>query len=181
MDPTTIFVLILTGVVFGGAPTAGSWSHHELPSTTVQSTSGGGSEVAQAVPVLIARPMTYAFGSVPIYGGTVSTRYVVTNVAGLPVRLRGVYTSCGCTTAELRFSDGVVAGPFGMPGHELPVRYDRVLQSGESFEVVARFNPATHGLEGLGNVVRSIILEPVGHSPLELTFSATVRFDPEAT
>ncbi len=124
--------------------------------------------------VLTAQPAGFAFGRVPIAGGNVTTRFVVTNVADRPVRLERVYTSCNCTTASLEFSDGGAGGPFGMPGHELPTEYDRTVQPGESFEVQVYFNPAAHGPRGIGSVTRSIVLAPANDPPLEFVFTVTV-------
>ena len=124
--------------------------------------------------VLTAQPAVFAFGRVPIAGGNVTTRFVVTNVSDRPARLQRVYTSCNCTTASLEFSDGGAGGPFGMPGHELPIEYDRVVQPGESFEVRVYFNPAAHGPGGIGSVTRSVILEPANDPRLEFVFTATV-------
>ena len=124
--------------------------------------------------MLAAIPAVFAFGRVPINGGNVGTKFVITNVAGRPVRLLRVYTSCGCTTASLTFSDGTRAGPFGMPGHDLPIQYDRIVKPGERFEVEAVFNPAAHGPAGLGSVSRSVILETAAGPPLAFGFTANV-------
>lgn len=124
--------------------------------------------------VLTAQPTGFAFGRVQISGGYVTTRFVVTNVSDRPVRLQRVYTSCNCTTASLEFSDGGAGGPFGMPGHELPTEYDRVVQPGESFGVQVYFNPAAHGPKGIGSVTRSIVVEPANDPPLEFVVTATV-------
>lgn len=125
-------------------------------------------------PVFSAQPDGYAFGRVPINGGDVATQFVVTNVADRPVRLQRVYTSCGCTTASLAFSDGTEVGRFGMPGHDLPTEYDRVVQPGEEFEVRVLFDPAAHGPNGIGTVSRSIMLEPADEPALEFVFTVTV-------
>lgn len=127
-----------------------------------------------AAQLLLVEPATYDFGRVPLTGGDVTTRFVVTNRSNRAVRLSDVYTSCGCTTVKLQFSSGTVAGPFGMPGHELPIRYDRELQPGERIEVQVRFDPAAHGPQGVGRVTRTVVLKPVGGRAAEFTFTATV-------
>ncbi|MFQ6046301.1 MAG: DUF1573 domain-containing protein [Gemmatimonadales bacterium] len=143
-----------------------------LMSTLLPSAAPG---VAQGVAqLLVAEPAEHDFGRVPLSGGNVTTRFVVTNRGKRAIRLRDVYTSCGCTTAELEFSDGTVAGPFGMPGHDLPVRYDRELEPGERVEVLVRFDPAAHGPQGVGRVTRAVVLKPVGAPPTEFVFTATV-------
>jgi hypothetical protein len=166
-------VVILSIAVAGRGPSLGSDSD-TLPPVGVATSSATQFATLQSSTALRAQPARYDFGRVPLAGGDVTTRYVVTNVTDGPVRLRDIYTSCNCTTATLRFGDGTVAGPFGMPGHELPVSYDRVVQPGESFQVQVRFNPAAHGPRGVGHVTRSIVMKPVGGPALEFVFTATV-------
>jgi hypothetical protein len=116
----------------------------------------------------------YEFGDVPIGGGKVSTAFQVSNAGASPVRLVSVYTSCGCTTAEIEFVDGSKAGPFGMPGHELPTDIDRTVSAGENFTVRVFFDPAAHGPEGLGKVMRAVTLHTEDGTGIRLAIMANV-------
>lgn len=165
MKTTSILVLAATAMVGFGA----------LPADAVgQESQSPPPKSPEAPAVFAAQPAGFAFGDVSISGGSVTTRFEVTNVSDRPVRLQRVYTSCNCTTVALKFSDGTEAGRFGMQGHEFLTEYDRVVQPGESFEVQAFFAPATHGLDGLGDVTRIVRLEPADDPPLDFTFTATV-------
>lgn len=122
---------------------------------------------------LVAESSSYSFGSVPLTGGLVRTVYTVQNAGEEPVTIRGVYTSCMCTTAVLRAA-GRIEGPFGMPGHGPRRNIDLTLAGGESVEVEAVFDPAAHGPAGVGPVSRAVIIESTAGDPLELSFSALV-------
>lgn len=122
---------------------------------------------------LVAKSASYSFGSVPLTGGLVRTVYMVRNASEEPVTIKGVYTSCMCTTAVLRTA-GRNEGPFGMPGHGPRRSIDLMLAGGESAEVEAVFDPAAHGPAGVGPVSRAIIIESTAGDPLELSFSALV-------
>ena len=118
----------------------------------------------------------YEFGAVPINGGDVEHVFQVANEGSEPVSLVSVYTSCGCTTAVLEFADGSKEGPFGMPGHNLPIRLERPrrLGPGEIVKVRAIFEPAAHGPSGLGSVMRTVNLHTSDGGGIQVTFSANV-------
>lgn len=113
-------------------------------------------------------------GRIGIRDGVVETVFRVRNGASQPVHLAAIYTSCMCTTATLQFKDGTSAGPFGMPGHDLPTTVDRTLAPGESFEVHASFDPMAHGPDAVGPVRRGIAIHSDNGSMLELDFTADV-------
>ncbi len=114
------------------------------------------------------------FGDIAIDGGDVETVFRVSNTAHDEVELVAVYTSCGCTSAVLEFDDGSTAGPFGMPGHgDLP-EIERLVVPGESFDVRVSFDPAAHGPQGLGNIMRAVKLHARDGGTTELTITAHV-------
>jgi hypothetical protein len=128
----------------------------------------------QAESPLLAERDKHDFGDVPIDGGTVSTVFEVTNPGADPVRLVSVFTSCGCTTAEIEFPDSSTEGPFGMPGHSLPTGLDRTIGAGETLKVRVMFDPAAHGPEGLGRVMRTVTLHTADGAGLSLEIRANV-------
>jgi hypothetical protein len=130
-------------------------------------------ERQEAVPPLQSDRLRHDFGEIPIDGGVVETVFQVEN-DGEETQLVAVYTSCGCTSAVLEFGDGSTAGPFGMPGHGDPLEIDRTLAPGESFQVKLAFDPAAHGPQGLGNVMRVVSLHTRGGATAELTITANV-------
>lgn len=113
-------------------------------------------------------------GTVAIADGLVETTFRVTNRADEPTGLAAVYTSCMCTEVTLEFQDGSVEGPFGMPGHELPVTLERTLTPGETFTVRATFDPMAHGPDAVGPVQRAIAVHSDNGGMLRLDFTADV-------
>lgn len=123
---------------------------------------------------LTAEVASRDLGTVGIADGLVETEYRVTNSAGTPTELAAAYTSCMCTEVTLEFRDGTTAGPFGMPGHELPVTLTRTLAPGETFTARATFDPMAHGPEAVGPVQRAIALHSGNGGMLQLNFLVDV-------
>ncbi len=113
-------------------------------------------------------------GTVGIGDGLVETEFLVTNSAHEPTKIAAAYTSCMCTEVTLEFQDGSVEGPFGMPGHELPVTLTRTLAPGETFTARATFDPMAHGPDAVGPVQRAIALHSDNGGMLQLDFSVNV-------
>lgn len=113
-------------------------------------------------------------GTVRIADGLVETTFRVTNGADEPTGLAAVYTSCMCTEVTLEFADGTRMGPFGMPGHELPVRVERMLAPGETFTARATFDPMAHGPDAVGPVQRAIAVHSDNGGMLRLDFLVNV-------
>lgn len=123
---------------------------------------------------LVAEVATRDLGTLGISDGTVETTFRVSNGTAEPVQLVAVFTSCMCTEAVLEFQDGTTAGPFGMPGHELPVTLARTLAAGEAFDVRATFDPMAHGPDAVGPVKRAIALRSGNGGMLQLDFTVNV-------
>lgn len=123
---------------------------------------------------LMAEEATRDLGAIGIGDGLVETDFRVTNGADSPTGLVAVYTSCMCTEVTLEFEDGTTAGPFGMPGHELPVTLQRMLAPGEGFDVRATFDPMAHGPDAVGPVQRAIALHSDNGGMLQLDFAVNV-------
>lgn len=123
---------------------------------------------------LVPDRTAHDFGSIRMDGGVVTARFRVRNEAGEVLHVGDVYTSCMCTTVRLEFASGRVAGPFGMPGHDTVTRLDREFQPGEEFVAAVTFDPAAHGLAGVGPVARQVLFETASHGRLLLTLRANV-------
>jgi hypothetical protein len=121
---------------------------------------------------LTAEETSHDFGSISMANGTVSRRFVVKNSSEGSVELEKLYTSCMCTTAELKTKDGT-KGPFGMPGHASIPRLKETVLPGEEVEVNIIFDPAAHGPAGVGPIERVVTLEYEG-GVLEFDFKAMV-------
>lgn len=121
---------------------------------------------------LIADHMSYDFGRISMASGKVRHSFMMKNESGGPVNIRQMYTSCMCTTAT--WKQGQEAdGPFGMPGHGMTQRMNRMMGAGEQAEVEVEFDPAAHGPAGVGKVQRDVIVE-TEEGVVKLGFTAEV-------
>lgn len=136
-------------------------------------TPGSGAYSAGA---LVALEKSFDFGAISMENGEVSRVFQVKNEGPGPVTINKVYTSCMCTTAQIKDGSGRKYGRFGMPGHGGVSRVKIEVPSGQSVDVEAIFDPAAHGPSGVGLAQRSVYIETDSEtSPrLELSFQAMV-------
>jgi len=122
---------------------------------------------------VIADPGHYDLGDVSYSGGVVSKEYKVKNSSGKDIKLLKIATSCMCTTASAKISEKPT--PFygmEMNGISNPM-INSLIKDKEEFSVEVKFDPASHGLAGLGQVSRSVELYFDGGMS-ELTFNGNV-------
>ncbi|MCR4328269.1 MAG: DUF1573 domain-containing protein [Patescibacteria group bacterium] len=150
-------------VIVGGIVVVGSWRSQDTVPV----------QVSQVPSLLVPDESLYAFGPISMGAGKVSHAFTVRNTGDEAVRVTQLYTSCMCTTAQIRASGGD-AGPFGMRGHGFLPRINIPIEPGEEAVVEAVFDPAAHGPAGLGSVNRGVYVATDSGKPLELTFSAEV-------
>ena len=113
---------------------------------------------------------SFDFGDIPINGGLVSHEYTLTNNSNEPISIKGMKTSCTCTTAVLKYKDRT-SPKFGM--HNNPSFYSQTIQPGESATVVATFDPLFHGPDATGPITRIVdISSDAGN--YQVRFSGTV-------
>jgi len=144
-----------------------------------RSTDGGdslseGSSTSEVLGVEID-PLNYDLGNVKIDGGIVTKEYEVKNTTDKTLKLKKVATSCMCTTASFELGDKKTKY-FGMEGHgDSNPSVNIEIGPGQTGKVVARFDPAAHGPQGVGPIDRSIFLtfsDPAGVK--EMKFNGTV-------
>jgi len=123
---------------------------------------------------LTADHATHEFGDVPIGGGHVQAVFKLTNDGADSTRIVAAYTSCMCTTATLGFPDGTTAGPFGMPGHDLPLTLDRWVGAHKAVTVTVDFDPAAHGPDAIGPVERQVTIHTADGAAATVAFTANV-------
>lgn len=114
------------------------------------------------------------FGRVPIDGGKVETLFDIVNEAPGEVRLLSVATSCGCTEAVAEFADGSTVGAFDLPSDGQENDAGRKVSAGESFKVRVVFDPAAHGPDGIGELMREVILATRDGAQTRLAIRANV-------
>lgn len=116
----------------------------------------------------------HEFGRILIDGGKVETLFTIVNESLDEVRLLSVATSCGCTEAVAEFADGSTVGSFELPIDGQENHAGRKVGVGESFKVRVVFDPAAHGPNGVGELMREIILATQGGGETRLTITANV-------
>jgi hypothetical protein len=99
---------------------------------------------------LVATPLFYDFGEIPLYGGMVTTEVVLKNEGAEDIQIYAGTTSCGCTEAEV---DGV---RFGM--HTGMARTVTVRGGGET-PLTIYYDPFAHGPSGVGLAERSVFIK----------------------
>jgi hypothetical protein len=94
-------------------------------------------------------------GDVNIEGGLVKRTFELHNGNSTDLVLKGAFTSCACTKTFIEMPDGTLSKPFGM---SIPRNWYRVIKPGERFKVHVQFDPAYHGIKGVGPFRRNVYL-----------------------
>lgn len=104
--------------------------------------------------------LNYDFGTISQKDGLVNTTYAVTNTGNQEIYLKELYTSCGCTKAQLIYPDGSESGFYTMRGmaNAQDFTVGKYLKPGETVKIKAIFDPNAHGPQGVGYIKRNIML-----------------------
>lgn len=84
--------------------------------------------------------------------------FPIKNEGSKDLEIANMTTSCMCTKAFLKI-DGKNGPEFGMKGMSASSDWKGILKPGQSAEVIAAFDPAFHGPQGVGEVVRAVSFE----------------------
>ena len=114
-----------------------------------------------------------ALGNIAYKGGTVTKTFDVKNTSDKTLKLRKISTSCMCTRAKFSVN-GKESKFYGMEmSGDLNPLIDIDLPAGQTAQVTFIFDPAAHGLQGVGAVDRQItVFFDSGYKTLE--FGGTV-------
>jgi len=113
---------------------------------------------------------SYDFGDIDIFGGKVSTDYILANTGSEDVVVTNGITSCGCT-------EGEIAGEnFGM---HFDISQSVTIPVNSSVHLTAIYDPLAHGPSATGPVTRTIMLKTNSSltPELEVRFTANVTKD----
>jgi hypothetical protein len=122
---------------------------------------------------LETKETNFDFGTISMAKGKVKHSFQIKNTGEEPVIIEKIYTSCMCTTASLEI-DGKKFGPFGMQGHGFIPKINKELGPNKKALVDVEFDPAAHGLSGIGYVKRIVYLETsAGLEQLEISAKVT--------
>ena len=97
----------------------------------------------------------FDFGNINIEGGLIDHSFIFTNDSESELLIKNLFTSCGCTAAEVELSDGTRSPKFGMNDSST---WGQVVAPGEEFEVVVTYDPMAHGPNATGEMNRSVIM-----------------------
>lgn len=154
-----VIAILALGIIWYAAP-----SPHSTPAKV---------NSAPAATLSTDEPV-HDFGTISMAKGKVSHVFQLKNSGTEPVLITKIYTSCMCTEAMFVRSDGRQFGPFGMPGHGTTAILAQTIKPGETFSIMAMFDPAAHGPAGVGQIERIIYLETAGGTK-ELEIKALVQ------
>lgn len=104
-------------------------------------------------PRLEINPKEYDAGAISMAAGKIIHPYEIRNTGTGDLELSNFKTSCMCTTARLKVS-GQESPEFGM--HNNFKFWAQKIAPGETGLIEVTFDPAFHGPQGLGPVVRAV-------------------------
>lgn len=120
-------------------------------------------------------PATYDIGKVIMKDGLVTREYEIKNKSANTLRLKKVVTSCMCTKAQVVVGDAKTRFyAMEMGGAKNPI-ISLDIPGNSVAKVIVRFDPAAHGIQGVGPIDRKVFLtfmDPVGTK--EVGFSGEV-------
>ena len=111
-------------------------------------------ETHPGTPKMEISPKEYDAGTVSMAEGLVKKTYEIKNTGPGDLKIDKIWTSCVCTTAILRI-DEKQSPKFGM--HNNP-RWSGKIAPGKTGYLEVAFDPAFHGPEATGPVVRAVYL-----------------------
>lgn len=115
-------------------------------------------------------------GEIGYAKGILYHSFPIKNTGERDLEIANMTTSCMCTKVYLKV-DGKNGPGFGMKGMSAPSDWVGKLKPGQSGEIIAAFDPAYHGPQGVGQVSRIVSFETNDpQNPyLELSFEGDVK------
>lgn len=95
----------------------------------------------------------YDAGTVSMADGKIKRTFEIKNIGIGDLKIDSIWTSCHCTTARLTVNNKTSA-EFGMDKHYTSQK----IAPGEKGYLEVTFDPAFHGPQGIGSIVRAIYL-----------------------
>ena len=168
MKPKTIIITLIVVAVIGYLLVL-SYQKSSSSAASVQGVSQTGAQSA-----LAASSTFYDFGTISMKNGNVTKDFTFTNPGNSDVSIKGVETSCMCTSALLVEADGSTKGPFGMAGMGGMTSTDDTVKAGESRTLRVVYDPNAHGPAGVGDIDRFITVNDASGGTLRFEIKAVV-------
>lgn len=102
-------------------------------------------EAPKGQPILTLEPKTIDLGDVP-QKGIISRNFQIQNKGGQDLVIRGLESSCGCTSARI-INQGVEGPVFGMEGHagvSNPKGWSTTIRAGQKAILRVSYDPTQH-------------------------------------
>ena len=168
MKPKTVVITLLAFFALAGLLFWGSAKNGNTASSVQGVTSDGEkSELAAAFAL-------YDFGAISMKNGNVSKDFTITNPTEKDITIRGIETSCMCTTALLVLPNETTKGPFGMAGMGGMTTTNETIKVGESRTLKIIYDPNAHGPAGVGQIDRFVTITDSRGGTLLLEIKALV-------
>lgn len=114
-------------------------------------------------------------GNIPYSGGNLIHVFPIKNSGTKDLKIANITTSCMCTKAYLKQGENKSEG-FGMKGMSASSSWKGIIKPGETAQIIADFDPAYHGPQGVGSVSRTVSFETndPNNPYVELSFEGVV-------
>lgn len=168
MKSKTIVITLLVIVAFAGLLVWG-YAKNGNTAASVQGVTTTGEKSG-----LTATDTFFDFGTISMKNGDVTKEFTITNPTAADIIIRGLETSCMCTTALLIGPDGSTKGPFGMAGMGGQTQTNDTIKGGESRTLRVIYNPNAHGPAGVGSIDRFVTVTDTDGGTLRFEIKALV-------
>ncbi|PCI25116.1 hypothetical protein COB57_02780 [Candidatus Peregrinibacteria bacterium] len=129
-------------------------------------------QISQSSGEIVIEVNNINVGEIPIMGGDIDISFVFKNAGDEPVSLLEGETSCMCTEAVVKNSEGVISPRMTMRGHGASQAVvNQILEPGESAILIATYDPLAHGPNGIGPIKRDIFIKTNSIKTPEIRFS----------
>lgn len=128
---------------------------------------GQNSNIVVVASALELSDTTHSWGTIPYDGGNQVVEFSLKNTGQDSVQLSDLRTSCMCTTAQVLVGDNQ-SPEIRMVDSQ---GWQAELQPNQLAVVRVEFDPAYHGLQGLGDIKRIITLKTNAQNYEQLEFS----------
>jgi len=157
MKTNTALIVVIVAVLIGGGLLVFSGNKDKA----------GKTGIVESASTLTTDRELHDFGEIDIFGGKVTTDFLLTNNGPDDIVILAGTTSCGCTDGSI---DGI---RFGM--HE-QMSGTVTISAGESKSLTAIYDPLAHGPDATGSVTRQLFLKTNSKvtPEIELRVSANV-------
>jgi len=169
----TLFPLVLAIIVIGSLIFVLKAKSSNQPKTVKDDQVSQASEENQGEPKLEYNKEEFKFGTISMKKGNVKHLFPIKNTGSGNLKISKMATSCMCTTAQLIV--GEKKSPL-VQMHDGAAAWTEELKPGQEGQIEVVFDPAAHGPEGVGEIMRVISFESndPANKKVELHFSANV-------